>query len=125
VGWVLAAGLAAVLAARLLVPAAIPGAVGPAAVRPAAVALTAVAAVAEEAFFRRFLYGWLSLRSEALAVAGSALLFAAVHLPAYGAAALPVDLGAGLLLSWQRWASGDWRTSAATHVFANLLAVIP
>jgi len=56
-------------------------------------------------------------------VLGSATLFALVHLPAYGTAALPVDLGAGLLLSWQRFASGRWTVPAATHAVANLLAV--
>ena len=35
-----------------------------------------------------------------------------------------VDLGAGLLLSWQRWASGGWGAPAATHVVANLVAVL-
>ncbi len=59
-----------------------------------------------------------------MAVVGSALLFAAVHVPLYGVAAFPVDLGAGLLFSWQRWASGDWTVPAATHAAANLLAVI-
>ena len=49
----------------------------------------------------------------AVVVVGSALLFAAVHVPLYGVAALPVDLGAGLLLSWQRWASGTWTVPAA------------
>jgi membrane protease YdiL (CAAX protease family) len=57
------------------------------------------------------------------AVLGSAILFTLVHLPAYGTAALPVDLGAGLLLSWQRCASGRWTVPAVTHVLANLLAV--
>jgi hypothetical protein len=47
-----------------------------------------------------------------------------VHLPAYGVAALPVDLGAGLLFSWQRWASGTWTVPAATHAFANALVVL-
>jgi hypothetical protein len=41
----------------------------------------------------------------------------------YGAAALPLDLGAGLVLAWQRWASGRWTVPASTHAFANLLAV--
>jgi len=36
----------------------------------------------------------------------------------------PVDLGAGLLLSWQRWAGGSWGVPAATHAAANLLAVL-
>jgi membrane protease YdiL (CAAX protease family) len=80
-----------------------------------------VAAVAEEAFFRRFLYGWLARRGTAIAVVGSAMAFAAVHAPLYGAAALPIDLGAGLLFGWQRWATGGWTAPAATHVVANLL----
>ena len=40
-----------------------------------------------------------------------------------GVAAMPVDLGAALLLSWQRYASGRWTVPAVTHAVANLLAV--
>jgi len=87
-------------------------------------ALNTVAAVAEELFFRRMLFGGLLRFGALVAVAGSAILFALVHVPIYGAAAFPVDLGAGLLFSWQRWASGGWGASATTHVFANLLAVV-
>jgi len=86
--------------------------------------LALFAAVAEEALFRRTVYGWLNRYSTALALGGSALLFAAIHVPLYGAAAFPVDLGAGLLLSWQRWASGTWTVPATTHAAANLLAVM-
>jgi membrane protease YdiL (CAAX protease family) len=86
----------------------------------AAVAST-IAAVAEEAFFRRFLYGWLSRWGPAVAILGSAVAFAAVHAPLYGVGALPIDLGAGLLLGWQRWATGTWSAPAVTHVAANLL----
>jgi membrane protease YdiL (CAAX protease family) len=89
-----------------------------------ALPLALFAAVAEEALFRRAAYGWLAGHGTTLAVAGSALLFAAMHVPLYGAAAFPVDLGAGLLLSWQRWASGTWTVPAATHAAANLLAVM-
>ena len=89
-----------------------------------ALPLAFFAAVAEEALFRRTAYGWLACSGPAIAVAGSTLLFAAVHLPLYGVAAFPVDLGAGLLLSWQRWASGTWTIPAATHAAANLLAVM-
>jgi len=89
-----------------------------------ALVLGALAAVAEEAFFRRFLYGRLVRYGALAAVFTSALLFALVHLPAYGLAAFWVDLGAGLLLSWQRWASGSWAVPAATHVLANVLAVM-
>lgn len=86
--------------------------------------LALFAAVAEEALFRRAAYGWLARSGPVIAVAGSALLFAAVHLPLYGVAAFPVDLGAGVLLSWQRWASGTWTLPAATHAAANVLAVM-
>ena len=107
-------GLAAAVAGR---PAAAP-------LGAAALPLSLFAAVAEEALFRRAAYGWLDRYGAALAIAGSALLFAAIHVPLYGAAAFPVDLGAGLLLSWQRWTSGTWTVPAATHAAANLLAVI-
>ena len=101
-----------------------PGDPSPRRSAPSALPLALFAAVAEEALFRRAAYGWLARSGPAVAVAGSALLFAAVHLPLYGVAAFPVDLGAGLLLSWQRWASGTWTVPAATHAAANVLAVM-
>jgi membrane protease YdiL (CAAX protease family) len=119
-GWgaPLGIGLAAVAAAGVVA--------GPAAhprVGAAAAGLGVLAAVAEEALFRRLLYLRLVRYGTVVAVLGSAVLFALVHLPAYGTAALPVDLGAGLLLSWQRSASGRWTVPAVTHAVANLLAV--
>lgn len=95
----------------------------PSAARLSAIGLGVVAALAEEAFFRRLLYGWLDTHlGAAIAVAGSALAFALVHVPLYGASVLWVDLGAGVLLSWQRWASGSWGPPALTHSFANVVA---
>jgi membrane protease YdiL (CAAX protease family) len=91
---------------------------------PLALPLSLLAAVAEEALFRRAAYGSLRRYGAVIAILGSAGLFALVHLPFYGVAALPVDLGAGLLLSWQRWASGTWTVPAGTHAAANLLAVM-
>ena len=88
------------------------------------VVLNTLAAVAEEAFFRRLTYDVLLPGGDALAVGGSALLFALVHVTVYGAWVLPVDLAAGLLLGWQRWASGSWPVPALTHVLANVLVVI-
>jgi membrane protease YdiL (CAAX protease family) len=88
------------------------------------VLLNSLAAVAEEAFFRRFVYGVLAPVGATVAVTGSALLFALVHVTVYGAWALPIDLCAGLLFGWQRWASGSWHAPAVTHVFANVLVVI-
>lgn len=116
---VLVAGCIALLAARAVAGIGIPARGG-----ASAVALNTLAAVSEEAFFRRFLYGALARRGVALAVGGSALAFALLHVPAYGTQALPVDLGAGLLLSWQRWASGRWEIPAATHAAANILVMI-
>jgi membrane protease YdiL (CAAX protease family) len=89
-----------------------------------ALALGLAAAVAEEALFRGALYGCLERAGPLLAVAGSALAFALVHVPFYGSSAFPVDLGAGLLFAWQRQASGRWTVPAATHAAANLLVVI-
>jgi membrane protease YdiL (CAAX protease family) len=85
------------------------------------VATIVVAAVAEEAFFRRFVYGWLEGRGVAFAILSSAFLFAVVHLPTYGPGVWGIDFAAGIVLGWQRWASGTWTAPAATHVFANLL----
>jgi sodium transport system permease protein len=90
----------------------------------AALALSLLAAVAEEALFRGALYGVLERWGPALAIGVSAVLFALAHIPTYGPSAVPVDLGAGLLFGWQRWASGRWTVPAATHAAANLLAVI-
>jgi len=116
---VLAVGVAGVLVARSAAGPPLP--LGGGVTAAGAVVL---AAVAEELLFRRLCYGLLLRRGVAVAVLGSALAFALTHVPLYGIGALPVDLGAGLLLGWQRWASGGWAAPAATHAFANLLAVL-
>jgi membrane protease YdiL (CAAX protease family) len=109
-------GLAAFVVARVLVQAV------PAPSHTWAIAGATVAAVSEEAFFRRLVYGWLaSSYSGLLAVLVSAACFALVHVPAYGFISLPLNLAAGLLFGWQRWASGTWTASAVTHVAANFL----
>jgi membrane protease YdiL (CAAX protease family) len=118
-GPVILVGLVGVALAAVAAGAPVPASFG-----TAGLPLAILAAVAEEALFRRAAYGWLAQRGQAAAVIGSALLFAAIHIPLYGAAAFPVDVGAGLLLSWQRWASGTWTVPAATHAAANLLAVV-
>jgi membrane protease YdiL (CAAX protease family) len=118
-GVVLAFGLVAAFAAA--------STAGPSAPIPNAtvvVPLSLLAALAEELLFRGVAYGELGRWGPLAAIAGSAFLFALIHLPAYGTAAMPVDLGAGLLLSWQRWASGSWKVPAATHAAANLLAAL-
>jgi membrane protease YdiL (CAAX protease family) len=114
----LAVGVVAFVAGRLL-----GGGQAPLPLTGGVVALNMLAAVAEEAFFRRFVYAALLPGGAAVAVGGSALLFALVHLTIYGAWVLPLDLAAGLLLGWQRWATGSWHVPAATHALANLLVL--
>jgi membrane protease YdiL (CAAX protease family) len=87
-----------------------------------AIASSVVAAIAEEVFFRRLVYGWLERWSVALAIGGSAALFALIHVPVYGLGVLPLDFAAGLIFGWQRRSTGSWTAPAATHVFANLMA---
>jgi len=79
------------------------------------------AAVAEELFFRKLVYNWLARWSIPLAIGGAAVAFAAVHVPAYGVAAVPVDLAAGVLFGWQRWATDGSTVPALTHSVANLI----
>ena len=110
--------------AGVLIAATVAGRPVPAPFAAAAPALNTLAAVAEEALFRRVAYGALRPGGVALAVVGSALAFALLHVPLYGVAVFPVDLGVGLVLSWQRWASGRWTVPAATHAATNLLAAI-
>jgi membrane protease YdiL (CAAX protease family) len=118
-GVVLAVGVAVVGTAAVLA-----GPVPPVPGGAVALGLGVLAAVAEEALFRGALYALLRRRRALLAVGVPAVAFALIHVPSYGPAALPVDLGAGLLFGWQRWASGRWAVPAATHAAANLLAVI-
>jgi len=116
---VLGIGLAGVVAAALAAgrPVAFPSTAW-------AIPLALLAAVAEEALLRRVLYARLQPAGTTVAIGVTAVLFALLHVPLYGWAAFPVDLGAGLLLSWQRWASGTWTVPAGTHAAANLLATV-
>lgn len=88
------------------------------------VALTTLAAVSEEAFFRRLAYGVAAGWGPVVAVVASSVMFAAVHVTVWGWGVLPLDLAAGLVLGWQRWACGRWTVPAATHAAANVLAVV-
>ncbi len=73
----------------------------------AALPLSLLAAVAEEALFRRLAFARLEPFGAAVAIVGSAMLFGLVHVPAYGLSALPVDVGAGLLLRVAAVGLGD------------------
>ncbi|HUQ62523.1 MAG TPA: CPBP family intramembrane glutamic endopeptidase [Acidimicrobiales bacterium] len=123
IAWMLALGIATFAVGRVLGGGDAPFHT-PASAIARLILLNSVAAVAEEAFFRRFVYGTLVPGGAALAVVGSAALFALVHVTIYGWWVLPLDLAAGLVLSWQRWASGSWKVPAVTHVVANILVVI-
>ena len=116
----LALGVGAFVVGRLLLAGVPPAAPATAFV----VGLNTLAAVAEEAFFRRLVYGGLLAGGPVLAVVGSAVLFAAVHVTVYGAWVLPLDLAAGLLFGWQRHVTGSWTVPAVTHAVANVLVVV-
>ena len=116
----LALGIGAFVVGRLLLA----GAPPPAPATALVVALNTLAAVAEEAFFRRLVYGALLTGGPGLALGGSAVLFAAVHVTVYGLWVLPIDLAAGLLFGWQRRVTGSWVVPAVTHAVANLLVVL-
>ena len=112
---VVAIGIAAFVIARARTVAV------PSSFSPIDIGANALAAVAEEIFFRRLTFGWLTQWGSGIAVIGSAGAFALVHARAYGISALPLDLAAGILFGWQRWSSGGWVAPALTHVVANLL----
>lgn len=116
----LGVGVTAFGAGRLLAVGTVP--VAPLLLR--SVALNTLAAVSEEAFFRRLAYGVVSGWGPVLAVVSSAVVFAAVHVTVWGWGVLPLDLAAGLILGWQRWACGRWTVPAATHAAANVLAIV-
>jgi membrane protease YdiL (CAAX protease family) len=117
---VLALGIGAFAVGRILVAGSPPSA----SVTAFVIGINTLAAVAEEAFFRRLVYGALLAAGPVAAVVGSAMLFAAAHVTVYGVWVLPLDLAAGLLFGWQRQATGSWVVPAATHAVANLLVVL-
>jgi membrane protease YdiL (CAAX protease family) len=85
---------------------------------------SAAAAFGEEIVFRRGLYGALERSGPLIAVIASALVFGLVHVPMYGWAVVPVDVGAGLVFGWQRWASGTWTAPAFAHAAANVMGAL-
>ena len=117
---VLAIGIGAFAVGRALLA----GSPPPAPATAFVVVLNTLAAVAEEAFFRRLVYGALLGAGPVAAVVGSAVLFAAVHVTVYGFWVLPLDLAAGLLFGWQRQVTGSWAVPAVTHAAANVLVVL-
>jgi membrane protease YdiL (CAAX protease family) len=118
-GPVTVVGVVVVVGARVVTSGRAPGALG-----LATVLLGTLAAVSEELWFRRFLYGLLAPGGAVLAVTGTAVLFALVHVPVYGWGVLPLDVAAGLVLGWQRHATGSWLPAAVAHAVANVVVLL-
>ena len=64
-----------------------------------------LAGIGEELLFRHGLYSVLERKGALVAVIGSAVAFGLVHAPMYGWSVVPLDVGAGLVFGWQRWAT--------------------
>jgi membrane protease YdiL (CAAX protease family) len=85
------------------------------------VPLVSLVALSEELVLRGVLFS--ALRSEhgdIIAVVLTAALFAAIHVPLYGAGALPIDLCAGIFLGSLRVVSGGVTAPALAHVIADV-----
>jgi hypothetical protein len=115
---VLVVGVGAFAVGRLLA-----GGHAPLGFTVAAVAANTLAAIAEEAWFRRFVYDLLEPGGTVYAVAGTSVLFAAVHVAVYGWWVVPLDLAAGAVLGWQRAVTGSWTVPALTHSIANVFVL--
>jgi membrane protease YdiL (CAAX protease family) len=82
--------------------------------------VVSVVAAAEEWFLRGALYS--ALGRPAVAVTGSAVAFALLHVPLYGWAAVPLDLAVGIVLGLLRHQSGSATAPAVAHVAADWAA---
>jgi membrane protease YdiL (CAAX protease family) len=81
----------------------------------------ALVAIAEEALLRGALFTAISeWRGDLIAVAMTSVVFAALHLPLYGAQALAVDFAVGVLLGGLRMVSGGVAAPALAHVLADI-----
>ena len=78
-------------------------------------------APAEELFLRGLLQPLLRERvGSAAAILAVGVLFAAIHLPAYGWSAMPLDLGVGVLLGWLREETRSIAACVTAHTLADL-----
>jgi membrane protease YdiL (CAAX protease family) len=115
-------GAAALVALSLLgLPAITLGARAPASTLTWWVPLVTVVAAAEELVLRGVLFDAVrSHLGEVMAVAVTALLFAIIHLPLYGAGAVPIDLCVGVFLGCLRVGTGGVTAPLVAHVLADL-----
>ena len=82
---------------------------------------TVVVATAEEVLIRGVIQPRLSaVAGDSAALVACAAIFAAIHVPRYGAPAVPLDLGAGLLIGWLRLRTRSVAACALAHAIADL-----
>lgn len=85
------------------------------------VAVTVLVATTQELILRGVVFHGLAAKFGLLgAVVATSLIFALMHVPAYGWRAVPLDLGVGLMLGGLRVLTGGAAAPAIAHVFADL-----
>jgi len=85
------------------------------------VAVTAIVAVGEEAILRGVLFDAVrSVAGPPVAVVGTSLAFALLHVPLYGWHVVPLDLAVGVWLAGLRLVSGGVAAPAVAHALADL-----
>ena len=85
------------------------------------VAVTALVVAAEETMLRGALVSALDAAGgPAVAVVGSSIAFALMHVPVYGWGVVPIDLAAGALLAGLRYLTGGTAAPTMAHLLADL-----
>jgi membrane protease YdiL (CAAX protease family) len=83
-------------------------------------AIAAIVATLEETAIRGVLYrSWLTEGGPLAAVGVGAIVFALIHLPRYGVAAMPLDFAVGLALGGLRAITGRVMPCAVAHTIAD------
>ena len=82
---------------------------------------TVLVAIGEETILRGALFDALDGQGGAvIAILGTSVAFALIHVPLYGWHVVPLDLGVGLWLAGLRLVSGGIAAPAAAHAIADL-----
>jgi membrane protease YdiL (CAAX protease family) len=103
----------------------LPGISGPISGRPidgfwSWAAIAAIVATLEETAIRGALYRrWLEEAGPLVAILVGAAVFALIHLPRYGFAAMPLDLSVGIALGGLRAVTGRVLPCAIAHTIAD------